>query len=307
MNSEELLQTVIKVITNVPVKELKKNFVRHCSTTCDAKLIKSVHADWKRFKDAYAEFQAGFGEDVESSVFLQKVLVQLATVSALMGKINPAVDELGVYAGCALFVSEWCQDLGQRLFPGCPWYTFYAIWSPFLNTFGVDWGYHGPSQTVLLALEQNVGDEDDSNDELDFYVPIFPGPAPCMEVGSSNVNRLEGSVISWDKHFGTITSSSMRNQFNLIFGLPARSKKLSSKQITYFNPSDNSFTPHRGFSKTWTIDVLAAAPDIAEFEEGVEEDTGAFDADMSKLQAMLAEVAIEPESVPVPVPEVYSK
>ena len=282
LNSADLLQTVIKVITNVPKKELKVNFVRHCSTLRDNKLVKSVNADWKRFSSCYKQFKSEFSSKIDEDTFLQKIFVQLATVSVLLGNVAPEEDSLGIYAGCALFISEWCQFLSRYLFPDCPPYTFYAIWSPLLKTFGVDWAFHGFSSTVLMALDQVVaGDEDE--EQIDAYPLNFPGPAPMI-----SEEGLE--VCSWSQHFNTLTSEIVRSQFNTIFGYAHTNKKIPSKHVTYFNPSDETFSPHRSYNNIWAIDTLPSSPEIEEFEEdGEEEDTNEFKEDMAKLTSMLCD------------------
>lgn len=276
-NSEELLKTVTNVLTNVPKSTLKKNFIRHCSVSGgDVNKVASVY---KKFAIAYNNFKDSFTDQVAENDFLQRILIQLATVSALLGKLDPEVnDEYGLYGGCALFVSEWSRQLGTILFEGHPDYAFYSLWSAVLNLFKVDWAYQGCAYSVLVGLSNLI------EGGLEPFATCFPGPAPKVEDDGTL------STQSWSSHSLTFDKDE-KDVFQQVFG----QTRLSPKHVFYYNPADEDFKVVRKADKTWAIDLMPGNPDVEEFEaEEDEEDTGTFQEEAKKLRGMLAETAIDP-------------
>jgi hypothetical protein len=258
--SEALLTNVIGVLTRVPKKVLKNYFVRHCSTNQED--LKSVQADWKQFSAAYTQFRSSFAKTVGDDDFLQRVFVQLATTSALMGKLDADEDEYGLYAGCALFVSKWCEALGQVFFPGCNEVAFFALWSPFLDSVGIKWPFHGTPSVVTIALQ-------DLAEDGGAFPLVFPGPCPKM--------GEELGVVNWSKVLGEATTG--------VFG----AAKISSRQVLFFNPTDADVKTHRKHDAVWAIDSLPVSKEAEEFEEESEEDEGEYQEQMNKLQEVLGE------------------
>jgi hypothetical protein len=279
VTASELLTTVSSILTHIPKKELKQYFVRHVALSSE---IRTVAADFNTLWSAFRVFQKRLPEILADDEQLQRVIVQLACVSAVLGKLDPDNDEYGLYAGCALFVSEWCAYLGLRLFPKCHPLSFYALWSPFLRILGVPWAYHGATSVVLVSLAQNVEMEDDEP-----YSLVFPGPAPNMT--SSNTSEKD----SWFESWSTRDSPALRQ-------LVGFSSRVASRQVQYFNPADSSWQLHRKYDSIWAYDLLAQPPEVAEFEkddDNAQETDEAFAADLSKLRTLLESTAVDaPES-----------
>jgi hypothetical protein len=283
-NSEELLKTVTNVLTNVPKKALKNNFIRHCSVSGgDVNKVASVY---KKFAPAYTEFKGGFAAQVTENDFLQRILVQLSTVSALLGKLDPETnDEFGLYAGCALFVAEWSSQLSTVLFDGHPDYAFYSLWSSVLNLFKVDRAYQGSTYGVLVSLSA-VLEGGEGEDELEPFALCFPGPAPKVE-DDGTLSTQSWSSYKFDEEEQTL--------FNQVFGQRDGQTRVPSKSVFYYNPADEQFKLIRVPEKTWAIDVMPGNPDVEEFEaDDEEEDTGTFQEEAKKLQGMLVETVIDP-------------
>jgi len=85
-----------------------------------------------------------------------------------------------------------------------------------------------------------------------------------------------------------VKASKQRAVFEQVFG-----GRLSSRQVHYFNPADETLQIHRNVEYAWAIDVIAQPPAVVEFEADDEEDTGAYKAEMEKLQKMLKAAAVE--------------
>lgn len=314
MNAVDLIETVVNVLVNVPRRVLKKNFVQHCSHLRSKKELQSVQQKWKVFAREYDEFKREFPLLAQDDEFMQRLVVQMATVSTLMGKIDVENDTFGLYAGCVLFVSEWSKYLGRTLFPESPVYAFYALWSSILNMFGVDWMYHGSTNTVLIALTENAdipvnendddgdtdndaddNDEDAVNPDFEPYPCIFPGAAPDVDLESGQLQTR-----TWSSHFRTIDDEEVRRRINILFGYPASSKRIPSKHFHYFNPSDTSKALVQDIEQTWALDLLPYSADTEHFEsdEGDDDEDEAarvkYKGESDKLKAMLLDRAVVP-------------
>lgn len=281
VTSDDLLKSVTGVLTRIPKKDLKNYFSRHCAANLED--LRHIQSDWKEFATVYDEFKKTFAARVAENEFLQRIFVQLATVSAVMGKIDPDSDEYGLYAGCALFVSFWSESLSKIFFPKCSPLCFFAMWSPFLRTLNVDWRFHGTPGVVLIALSQEVEEDETS------YGLVFPGPAPSDEIDETGAAT---GVQGWEGKMRALNGD-LRELFKYTFGLA--SHKLSSRQILYFNPADAEFQCHRKHKDSWAIEALPGAPVDEEFEQDeTEEDTGEYKEEMIKLQSFLMQAAVNP-------------
>lgn len=270
----ELLKTVTNILTHIPKRELKNYFARHCAV--NLKDVRRVQADWKCLSAAYDTFKTNLVQMIDDNDFYQNIFVQLACASAVMGRIDPTNDTKGLYAGCALFVSEWCKALGEIFFADCHPLSFYALWSPFLKRFGVAWEFHGTSEALLIALEECADEAGEA------FAPHFPGPAPCKEATAEGTVDAIG-LIDWTK---AIRASDHRARLERIFG-----GTVSSRQVAYYNPADETFTYdlHRKYDNVWAVDYLQPPPEIVEFEQEDDDDetNATYKEEMDKLQSLL--------------------
>ena len=281
LNIDELMKSVTNVLVNVPKKTLKSNFARHCSNGEDEKLMKQIPKLWKSFSAAYTDFQKTFPERLAGDEFLQRTVTQLAVVSALMGKISPENDGMGLYAGLAVYVSEWSSYLGSVLFPDQPKFAFFALWSSMLNVFKVEWAFHGNTYTVLISLLDYISEDDDEPFSI-----CFPGPAPHNEEGA----------VSWAKK---AFKGKTLEVFNAVFGT-INQKRLFSKQVFYYNPADEDFSLLRDFNNTWAFDLIPSSPEVQEFEEDEEEEeeNATYKEEVTRLKGILKATAMDaPEQV----------
>lgn len=266
LNTQELLQSVTKTITHIPKRELKNYFARHCAA--NRLDMRRVQSDWKVFSAAFDSFKTSFETKLDDTDFFQRVVIQLACASALLGKLDPHNDPQGLYGGCSIFVSEWCAWMGQAFFGDCNPLAFFAIWSPFLKRFGVGWEFHGTTSTVLIALEDCVDEAGEA------FASNFPGPAPLQDDDDK-------AFVNWAKFLRRMGES---ERITAIFG-----GSISSRQITYYNPVDESFELHRKYDKVWAIDTLQPPPEVVEFEQEDDDDElkETFSKEMAKLGSLL--------------------
>lgn len=291
ITSEDLLKSIVSLLTRVPKKDLKNYYSRHSAANLDD--FKTIQSDWKVFSAAYDDFKKTFADTVANNEKLQRYFVQLATASAVLGKINPENDPFGLYAGCALFVSMWTEKLGQILFPNCTRLAFFALWSPFLQSLNIDWKFHGTFGVLLITLGQMY---DDAADGDAAFALVFPGPAPSSSTEKDK--EVEGWA-SKSKHL----PQNVRDMFKYVFGL---SGNASSRQIQYFNPAndDGMFQCYRSYENCWAIDSMPVSLDIEEFEkvEPVEPDEAEYKDELKRLQGMLLKAAVNPSPPNPPNP-----
>lgn len=298
VTSETVLKSVTAVLTRVPKRALKNYFVRHCAA--NLKDIRQVQRDWVVLSKSYEVFKKNFATLIADNDFYQRLFVQLAMVSSLLGKIDPSNDTYGLYGGAALFVSEWCRVLGSIFFPQCHELAFFALWSPFLKSFNVSWAFHGTSRVVLMSLAQEVDAADG-----DPFALLFPGPSPCRELavsaddGDDDDDATIG-VEGWAAKSRHFESNDDKALFMQIFGVAGR---LSSRQVQYYNPADETLAIRRKYDDCWAIDAIAPPADVAEFEkEDLDEDTGEFVSEMANLSSMLLKTSVTPPAPPSPAP-----
>lgn len=285
--SDELLASVCKVLTRVPRKQLKNYFVRHTATSLGPDALKRVQKDWKQFSERYSEFRKTFVATVEEDFELQRILVQLAVATMLLGTIHNGEDgeesenddEYGLIGGLALFVSAWCNELGRRLFAGCSPVAVFALWSPFMDTFSVDWKWHGVAKTVLISLNQLS----------EASAPLFPGPAPASAAAQDDADAAK-TTQKWSSWQRALPSDECIELFSLAFG---QTTALSSRNTFYYNPAAPELQVQTRATGCWAIDVLRAAPEIEEFEavDDEEEDTAEYDAEIAALKQRVAKKA----------------
>lgn len=278
--ADDLVKKVVGVLTKVPKREFKNYFVRHCAVN---KKIhsKEIIGEWYKIRESYKEFQVSFASLIARNEFYQKVFVQLSLVTAIMGNMKPENDKFGLYAGCALFVSEWCGHLSRIFFEQCHPLAFYALWSPFMKTAGVSWEYQGTTDAVLMTLAEDM-DEDDAP-----FALLFPGYAPCWDMDEDGVTKTVG-ITSWSSKANALDQS-QRDLLKVVFGYRG---KLHSRQVTYFNPADETFGVLRNASQSWAVDVLPPPQEQVQFEQEEEEDTGAYTEEMDELSQLLKKTAV---------------
>lgn len=284
----DLIKKVAGVLTKVPKRDFKNYFVRHCAV--NKKLnSKEIVGEWNRIRESYKHFQTNFATLVDTNDFYQKVFVQLALVTSIMGTMRPdSGDQYGLYAGCALYIAEWCGVLSEMFFPKCHALAFYALWSPFMKIAGVDWEYQGTTDAVLMTLAET---REDGNDEgAAPYALVFPGSAPCYVNASDNpeAGLLSVSGTGWETRANAMNET-QRQLMKTVFGY---SGKLHSRQVTYFNPADKTFGVRRDASECWAVDVLPQPQEEVQFEQEEEEDTGAYKEELAGLAQLLQKTAV---------------
>ena len=268
VTADALLKKVTSVLTNIPKKELKQFFVRHSALAGTLDSRQTV-ADWSVMRREYEEFQKTFVETLDQNENYRRIFVQMVLVVVLMKSIDPENDQHGLFAGCALYVSEWSSALGKVFFPKSHPLTFYSLWSSFMQLFNIPWEYHGTSGSVLSILAGNY-------DEDNHATLLFPGAGPKND-GTADFE-------SWSTIINSL-SKDVRESCQSVFGY---SGKLHGRQLNYFNPADVSFGVFRNPDKCWAFDLLAKPEDVLQFEQDEEEDTSKYVAEKSDLTNLLS-------------------
>lgn len=267
VTTEDLLNTVTNVLTQVPKKQLKSDFVRHyTSSEGDPKKLTKAYAC---FADVYKQFQTEFAGSVAENLFLQKHLVQFVCAIVHLSKLQ-ASDEYGLIGGAALYVSATTETLAALLFPKCSPAGFCALVSSLLSALGVDRIYHGLPQVVIMSLQAEIEDADEA------YALAFPGPYLAVD--------------STEHHWSTFLNAQgpeSRPACLAIFGLGAETK-VSKRLISYYNPASVAGFA-RDFSSVFSVDTVPPPVDVQEFEaDDDDEDTTRFDEGVGKLKKLLS-------------------